>query len=104
MDQGVHDTARSTQCKSEDMLTWTIRRHYFAYLIIRTPAGLVLYPYGPEFVERHEMTLNRQSRLDEALEEHSEMNREQFCVLAHATFVIPAWIQVSFNRAFMSME
>lgn len=76
------------------------RAHCLVYLTVSTPDGLIAYLHGPEVGRRHDMTLYRQSGLDNALSETLLIDGEQFYIYGDAAFLLRPWIQVGFNRAF----
>lgn len=76
------------------------RAHCLVYLTVSTPDGLVLYLYGPEVGRRHDMTLYRQSGVDDQLRETLLIDAQQFYIYGDPAFVLRPWMQVGFNRAF----
>lgn len=48
--------------------------HCLSYLTMTIPDGLILYLYGPEVGRRHNMTVYRESWLDEVLHEKVTIN------------------------------
>lgn len=63
-----------------------------------------MYLYGPEVRRRHDITLYRDSGLDETLEQHAVIEGDQFYVYADAAFIMRPWLQISFNIAVATVE
>lgn len=76
------------------------RAHCLVYITVSTPDGLIAYLHGPEVGRRHDMTLYRQSGLDDSLSETLLIGGDQFYIYGDAAFLLRPWMQVGFNRAF----
>lgn len=75
------------------------RRKCLVNLTDKTPDGLILYVYGPEVGRRHDITLYRQSGLDEELQQQSIINGVKFYLNADPAFILRPYLQVPSNRS-----
>lgn len=75
------------------------KRQCLIYLTVTTPDGLMFYLYGSEVGSRHDVTLYRQSGLDDALQELCGIKGQQFYVYGNSAFIMRTWMQIAFNRS-----
>ena len=80
------------------------RLHCLLYQSLTTPDGLMFHLYGPEVGRRHDMTLYRQSGIDQQLQSHLTIQDRQYCVYGDAAYVLRAWLQTAFPRADATMH
>ena len=74
------------------------RFHCLIHQTVTTPDGLLFHMYGPEVGRRHDMTLYRQSGIDEQLEQHLYINNKQYCLYGDPAYVLRAWLLIAFDR------
>ena len=80
------------------------RFHCLIYQAVTTPDGLLFNLYGPEVGRRHDLTLLRQSGLQDSLQNCLHINGRQFYIYVDAAYVLKPWLQVAFPRAGASLE
>ena len=80
------------------------RFHCLIYHTVTTPDGLLFNLYGPKVGRRHDLTLLRQNRLQDSLQNCLHINGRQFYIYGDAAYVLKPWLQVVFPRAGASFE
>lgn len=76
------------------------RMHCLIYQTVCTPDGLIFHMYGPEAGRRHDLTLYRQSHLDDTLHNTLMIEDTQYCLYGDPAYVMRPWLQVGYDRAF----
>ena len=71
------------------------RFHCLLYQTITTPDGLMFDLYGPEVGRRHDMTLLRESGLDQQIQDNMIIYCKQYCLYGDAVYILRAYIQGS---------
>lgn len=74
------------------------RFHCLIYQTVTTPDGLMFNLYGPEVGRRHDMTLFRESGLNDVLRDGLMIGGNQYCLYGDAAYVVRPWLQTAFNR------
>lgn len=80
------------------------RFHCLVYQTITTPDGLIFHMHGPQVGRRHDITLYRQSGLDDILENSLLIDGQQFYIYGDQAYMIRPWLQVAFSRAWASEQ
>ena len=70
--------------------------HCLMYQTVTTPDGLILHLYGPEVERRHDLTLLRESKLQDRLQVCLQFNVRQFYIYSDATYMIRRWLLVAY--------
>jgi len=74
------------------------RMHCLVYQTITTPDGLILHLYGPEVGRRHDLTLLRNSGIEEIMEQRMVIGGKQYCIYGDAAYMLRVWLQTAFPR------
>lgn len=74
------------------------------YLTVTAPDGLILFLYAPNVGRRYDMTLYRQSGLDQEPQQNSVISGTQHYVYGDSAFIMSPRLQVAFNRTFVTLE
>lgn len=69
------------------------------YLTVTTPDELIVYLHGTYVGRCYDITLYRQSGLDEELQQQSVINGVQFYLYAESTFILRPHLQLALNRS-----
>ena len=80
------------------------RFHCLIYQTITTPDGLIFSLYGPQVGRRHDLTLLRESGIEQKLESCLLLSDRQFYIYGDAAYVLRPWLQTAFDRATATME
>lgn len=80
------------------------RFHCLIYQTVTTPDGLMFHLYGPEVGRRHDMTLYRQSGMDQQLQSTMVIGGRQYCLYGDPAYILRAWLQVAYDRASATAE
>ena len=74
------------------------RFHCLMYQTVSTPERLIFHLYGPEVGRRHDLTLLRESKLQDRLQVCLKINGSQFYIYGDAAYMIRPWLQVAYPR------
>ena len=80
------------------------RFHCLIYQTITTPDGLIFHMYVPEAGRRHDLTLYRESGMDNSLEQSLHVQGQQYYIYGDPAYILRPWLQVAFSRAFATPE
>lgn len=80
------------------------RFHCLIYQTITTPDGLIFHMHGPEMGRRHDLTLYRQSGMDNVLEQSLHVEGQQYYIYGDPAYILRPWLQVAFSRTFATPE
>ena len=74
------------------------------YQTVTTPDGLIFKLYGPEVGRRHDLTLLRESGLQDRLRLCLKINDRHFYIYSDAAYMLRAWLQVAYQRVGACVE
>ena len=80
------------------------RMHCLIYQTVTTPDGLIFSFYGPEVGRRHDLTLLRESGLEERLQGCLNIGGRQYYLYGDAAYMMRPWMQVAFPRIWATVE
>ena len=80
------------------------RFHCLMYQTVTTPDGLIFHLYGPEVGRRHDLTLLRESGLQDRLRICLKINDRQFYIYGGAAYMLRPWLQVAYPRVGACVE
>ena len=80
------------------------RFHCLMYQTETTPDGLIFHLYGLEVGGRHDLTLLRESKLQDRLQICLKINGRQFYIYSDAAYMIRPWLQVSYPRTGATLD
>ena len=74
------------------------------YQTVTTPDGLIFSLYGPVVGRRHDLTVLRESGLNEELQNCLNINGDQFYIFGDKAYVLRPWLQVGFDSVNATAE
>ena len=79
------------------------RMHCLIYQTVTTPDGFILCLYAPEVCRRHELTLLRESEVEERLQSCLNIGGRQNYLYGDAAYMMRPWMQVAFPRIWRTL-